>query len=181
MPKHGIKRVLAQLPPADSTAQAPQAPAQAPRISKQVRRAIELLLSGACSTQTAAAERVGISREHLSRQLSRDHVQVFIAREVRRRIGSASMPAAARMVALLHATSEHVSLDAARTILALNGIQAPQTGHSINIRNDVQVGYTIVLGARRAQREGSGDADVIGDQAGSAAKPLIEHDPVEKP
>jgi hypothetical protein len=63
------KRALAAL---DNPA--PAEPIPPKRISKRVRRAIDLMVSGECKKICDAAEHVGLARESLSRALSTPHV-----------------------------------------------------------------------------------------------------------
>ena len=49
-------------------------PVPALRITKKVRAAIDLMVSGECKQIKDAAEKVGLARESLSRALSKPHV-----------------------------------------------------------------------------------------------------------
>ena len=60
-------------------------------VSKKLRHAFDLLERGECRDIKAAAERVKLTREHLSRSLRLPHVQVFIARRARE-TGRAACP-----------------------------------------------------------------------------------------
>jgi hypothetical protein len=88
-----------------------------------VREACRLLAVKQVTTIKDAAASVGMSREHLSKQLGLPHVQVFLANEARRTIAVAAGRAAHRVVELVDASSEHVSLDAAKHVLAIQGIK----------------------------------------------------------
>jgi hypothetical protein len=48
----------------------PAEPVAQKRITARVRRAIDLLATGKCKTQTEAAEQVGLARESLGRALA---------------------------------------------------------------------------------------------------------------
>lgn len=121
------------------------------RIPKRIRHACELLASGECRTIKAAAERVGMTREHVSKMLGRPHVQAFLERDARRTIAMGRMRASNRVLELLDAASEHVSLDAAKHVLAIGGIAPPtSSGISVNINNNIAAGYVIDLGASPA-------------------------------
>lgn len=114
------------------------------RISPRVRDACDLLASKQCKTITDAAAAVGLTREHLSRELSKPHVQVFLQREARRTITNAAMRASYRVVELLDASSEHVSLDAAKHVLGINGIK-PAADAQVSVSIDIKAGYVIDL------------------------------------
>lgn len=114
-------------------------------IPRRVRHACDLLLSGEVGTIKAAAERVNLSREHLSRMLSRDHVRAYIARKTRENIAGLQMRAAAVLGSLLdRADSEHVKKDVALKVLALNGI-LPDGEGGVQVNVNVTPGYVIDL------------------------------------
>ena len=102
------------------------------------------MLSGECRTQAAAAERVGLSRERLCRALKESHIQAFLARETRLTIGNAQLPAAATLIRLLDANSEHVAAQVAERLLAINGIKPDETSR-VAVSVDVRAGYVIEL------------------------------------
>jgi hypothetical protein len=114
------------------------------RVSKRIAEAVRLLLTGECKTQKAAAERVGMNETYLSEALRKPHVRVFMERRVRETIANGTLRASARLVELLDASSEHVSLDASKHMLALNGHQPP-SGPSTLVNINVQAGYVIDL------------------------------------
>jgi hypothetical protein len=114
------------------------------RVSKRIAEAVRLILTGECKTQKAAAERVGMSPTYLSEALKKPHVRVFIDRRVRETIANGTMRASARLVELLDAASEHVSLDASKHMLALNGHQPP-SGPAANVNVNIACGYVIDL------------------------------------
>lgn len=138
-------------------------PGKEPRIPARVRDACALLASGECKTVKAAAERVKLSRTHLSRMLGRTHVQVFIERESRRTIALGQLRASSRVIELLDAQSEHVSLDASKHVLAIGNIRPPESGSHVSVNVGVSVGYVIDLtsqqpGARTIEHEAQSDA-----------------------
>jgi hypothetical protein len=89
-------------------------------------------------------QRVGMNASHVSEQLKKPHVRVFIERRTRETLADGSLRASARLVELLDASSEHVSLDASKHMLALNGHQPP-SGPSTLVNINVQAGYVIDL------------------------------------
>jgi hypothetical protein len=139
------------VPALDTSETAPAAPQskKKDRIPKAVIRGCELIASGECKTITAAAERVGITREWLSKQMQRSHVQAFIAQRARQTIASGMLRASARVLELVDASSEHVSLDASKYALAVQGIRPPSdTQVAVNV--GVSVGYVIDLSGKAA-------------------------------
>lgn len=122
------------------------------RVPKRVQQAITAILDGSAKNATIAAQQVGLSKEHLSRMLNKAHVQVFIASERRRTIAQASLRAAGRLGELIDAASEHVSLDASKHVLAIEGISPKQQGVSVDV--NIKAGYVIRLGASNAPGAG---------------------------
>lgn len=112
--------------------------------SPRVRQAIALLLSGEVKTQKAAAVRVGVRAEVLSRSLATMHGQAFLARETRRAINHAQAPAAATLVKLLNAKAERVQAEVAAKLLAIAGIKSDDTTR-VAVGVDVRVGYVVNL------------------------------------
>jgi hypothetical protein len=111
-------------------------------VSKRLRHALDLLQRGECRDIKAAAERVNMTREHLSRSLRLPHVQVFIARRARETIAFGALRASGRMVELIDAGSEHVGLDAAKHVAAIAGIK-PTADAQVSVNLDIKAGYTI--------------------------------------
>jgi hypothetical protein len=122
-----------------------QKPAKQPRISARIRRVAELVITGECSTVKAAAERVGIHPDYAYRELKKPQVQVFIDQRARQTIAAGTMRASARLLSLIDASSEHVSLDATKHVLAIGNIRPPESGSQVNVNVGVSVGYVIDL------------------------------------
>jgi hypothetical protein len=114
------------------------------RVSKRIAEVVRLLLTGECKTQKAAAERVGMNETYLSEALRKPHVRVFIERRTRETIANGTLRASARLVELLDASSEHVSLDASKHLLAIDGIK-PAAGPTTHVNLNIQAGYVIDL------------------------------------
>lgn len=148
-------------------APAAQKPGKPARISPAVRKAVQLLLTGECKTQKAAAERAGISPVWLCLQLKKPAVEVFIANEARKTIAQGQMRASARLLELIDASSEHVSLDATKHTLAIGGIRPPDDGRGTTVNVGVSVGY--VLDLRPGEQAPS-------HAAGAQVSTTIEHD-----
>lgn len=138
----------AQIPP-DATTPAPQRakPGRKPRVSQAIKAACDLIAAGKHKRFEDVATAVGISREHLSRSLGKDHVQAFISQRARRTIALGVLRASDRVVELVDAQSEHVSLDASKHVLAIDGIKPQENGTNVSITNHIQAGYIINLGS----------------------------------
>jgi hypothetical protein len=127
----------------DEALNAPAPPKIKP-VSKRLRHALDLLHRGECKDIKAAAERVGMAREHLSRSLRLPHVQVFIARKARETISFGQLRASARLIELVDAGSEHVSFEASKHTLAIEGIK-PTADAQVSVNIDIKAGYVIDL------------------------------------
>jgi hypothetical protein len=114
------------------------------RVPPRIAEVVRLLLTGECKTQKAAAERVGMNVTYLSEALKKPHVRVFIERRTRETIANGTLRASARLVELLDAESEHVSLDATKHMLAIEGIK-PAAEPTTNVNLNVRAGYVIML------------------------------------
>lgn len=133
-------------------------PVRERRVSKRIAEVVRLLLTGEVKTQKAAAERVGMNAAYLSEVLRKPHVRMFMERRTRETIANGTMRASARLVELLDAGSEHVSLDASKHMLALNGHQPP-SGPAANVNISVmQAGYVLDL---RTDEEIAAQARVV--------------------
>lgn len=136
MPAQGLTNTLATPPPAIPVKDKP--------ISKKIRQVVDLLVSGECKTQKAACERIGLHPDYVCRQLKEARVRVFIERRMRETIAAGTMRASSRLVELVDASSEHVSLDATKHMLAIAGIKpTPDAQVSVNI--ELKAGYVIDL------------------------------------
>ncbi|MET4240714.1 hypothetical protein [Bradyrhizobium sp. RT10b] len=113
-------------------------------ISLKVREAIAKMVAGDCKTVTAAAEKVGITREHLSRELSKPHVAAFMHQKVQRNLAIAATRAGAVKVDLLDSDNAMVRDRASSFVLGLAGIQ-PSSQPSVNVNIEVRAGYVIDL------------------------------------
>ena len=113
-------------------------------VSKRLRHALDLLQRGECKDIKAAAERVKMTREHLSRSLRLPHVQMFIARSARETINLGVLRASNRAVELIDAGSEHVAFEASKLNLAIAGIK-PTADAQVSVNIDIKAGYVIDL------------------------------------
>lgn len=129
------------------------------RVPKRVQHALRLLLNGKHRYASDAAKTAGLTPEHLSRMMRKPHVEVFIAEERRRTISEGSLIAAGRMVELMHAESEHVSLDASKHVLAIEGITAKGQGISVDV--NIRAGFVIDISESDAPGAGVIDGQAI--------------------
>lgn len=82
--------------------------------------------------------------------LARPSIQAFIAEKTRRNISTAGLARAGRrVIELLDASSEHVSLDASKHVLAVAGIAPPETRQPL-VNINVTPGYVIDLSGKSA-------------------------------
>jgi hypothetical protein len=147
-----------------STAPAPQATKRV-RIPKNIVRACELLASGECKTVTAAAERVGVSREWLSRLLQRSHIRAFLHRKSQQTIATASLRASNRLVELIDAKSEHVAAQVSERILTSEGILKSDQGSNIAVNVDIRAGYVIKLNGQAPALKSGADVEIDGSSS----------------
>ena len=128
----------------DKTLAAADRPQKPKPISRKVREAIAGMVAGETKTITAAAEKVGIAREYLSRQLSKPHIAEFLDQKVRRHLAMAATRAGATKVELLDCDNAMVRDRASSFVLGLAGIQ-PASQPSVNLNIEVRAGYVIDL------------------------------------
>lgn len=117
---------------------------KARRISRRLQEAIRLLSEPECKTQKAAADKLGMSPTYLCEALKKPEVRVFIERAARETIANGTLRAANRVMDLVHAGSEHVSLDASKHVLAVAGIK-PSAEAQVSVNIDIKAGYVIDL------------------------------------
>jgi hypothetical protein len=124
----------------------PALPERKRPIPKRVREAIRLLVEGDVKSISAAAKKVHLSREYLSRSFSQAHVSAYLLEKIQRHVAVGGARGAARMVKLVDAAkSEHVLFDSARFLLGVAGIKpASDNQASVNIGMHA-AGFVIVL------------------------------------
>ncbi|MBR1086456.1 hypothetical protein JQ621_03105 [Bradyrhizobium manausense] len=113
-------------------------------ISGRVREAIASMVTGESKNITAAAIKVGLTREHLSRELSKPHIAAFMHQKVQRNLAIAATRAGAAKVELLDCDNAMVRDRASSFVLGLAGIQ-PASQPSVNVNIEVRAGYVIDL------------------------------------
>jgi hypothetical protein len=139
------------------------------RIPPKISQIIDWLVSGACKNQQAACERANLDPSYVSRELRKVHVRVFIERRARETLAGGMMRASARLLELMESASDHVSLDAVKHELGLNGIKpAPDAGMIVTgqapagfvIDLTEPGGATIRISSHVPRREGDDAIDV---------------------
>ena len=116
-------------------------------VSRRVRHAIDLMISGQAKTQKDAAEKAGLTRERFCRALKESHVQEYLGAQTRVLLAQSQAPAAATLMTLLEqAKSEHVRKDIAVTLLGYNGMHAEgDRGPLVSVAFGAGPGYIIDL------------------------------------
>jgi molybdenum-dependent DNA-binding transcriptional regulator ModE len=114
------------------------------RVSKRVAEVVRLIVVGECKTVKAAAERAGMNYTHVCETLKKPHVRVFMERRARETIANGTMRATARLIELMDSASDHVSLDAVKHELALNG-HKPAADPVALVNINIRAGYVIDL------------------------------------
>ena len=122
-------------------------PAKPRKVTRRVRHAIDLMISGQAKTQREAAEKAGLTRERFCRALKESHVIEYLDQQTRVLLAQSRAPAAAQLMTLLQqARSEHVRKDVAVTLLGYSGIHATgDRGPLVSIGIGAGPGYIIDL------------------------------------
>ncbi|WBL82297.1 hypothetical protein I3J27_18365 [Bradyrhizobium xenonodulans] len=113
-------------------------------ISKKVRTGIDLMVSGDAKDITAAAKRVGLSREHLSRELRKPHIAQVMRDKTLANLSINAMKAGATKVRLLDSENGMVADRASTFVLGVAGI-APTPQPSVSVNVNIRAGYVIDL------------------------------------
>jgi hypothetical protein len=129
---------------------------------------IDALLDGTCKSQRAACERFNLSESYVSRSLKREKIRVYLTRRTSEAIAASQLPATSTVLRLMEmAKSEHVQIEAAKHMLALNGYHANPTAPGVTINTGVGgIGYVICLANRDAEVYEGEVSDVGGVQYG---------------
>jgi hypothetical protein len=133
------KRALAAL---DTATSAPAEPIAQRRISKKVRSGIGFMVTGDCKIIKDAAEKVGLSREHFTRELSKPHIAAYMRERVLKQLAIAAARAGAVKIDLVDSENAMVADRASSFILGLAGI-APAPTPALNVNLEVRAGYVI--------------------------------------
>jgi hypothetical protein len=126
----------------DQASNSPKQPAER-RISSRMQKVLTLLATKGM-TQREAAKQGGMTEAYLSTALRKPQIQVFIARVARQNIQLGMLRASKRVIELVDAESEHVSLDASKHVLAIEGIK-PRADAQVSVNIDIKAGYVIDL------------------------------------
>ena len=114
------------------------------RIPEKTRRAIELLATGKCKTQTEATAAVGTTRETLCRNLAKPHILEFMRQRAMRTIAMAAGRAAEVKAELLDCGDSMARDRASTFVLGTAGI-GPATAPALSINLEMRAGYVIDL------------------------------------
>jgi hypothetical protein len=143
------------------------------RISAKVRAAIDAMVDGTARTVTAATEHVGLSREHLSRELGKPDITEHLRQKIKRSLAVGAARAGVTKLALLDSPNEMVRDRASSYVLGLLGIvpEPTPTDRSAALQPGLQIviynpGCTV-------------PPKIIGPEpyAPPALPTMIEHDP----
>jgi hypothetical protein len=148
-----------------------QIPERTRPISRRIRAACDALVHGDVKTVTEAAAKANLSREHLSRELSKPHIAEYLRQKACRTLAIGAGRAAAVKMELLDSASEHVRNDASAFVLGLAGIK-PATDPTTQLNISVRAGFVIDLTDDPADRRAP-MVDVTPARLGSAVP--IEH------
>jgi hypothetical protein len=110
----------------------------------RVRAAIEALVTGQVRTIKAAAQKVGLTRERLSRAFSEPHNAEALRTRAGREVALSSGRAAARLNQLIDSTSQRVALEATKFSLGVAGIK-PAADANVSVSIELRAGYVIDL------------------------------------
>jgi hypothetical protein len=121
-----------------------QLPERTRPISRRIRAACDALVHGDVKTITEAAAKANLSREHLSRELSKPHIAEYLRQKACRTLAIGAGRAAAVKIELLDSNSEHVRNDASAFVLGLAGIR-PAADPTMQVNVNVKAGFVIDL------------------------------------
>jgi hypothetical protein len=114
-------------------------------VPKKIRLAVDALASGQARTVKEAAENFGgISREYLSRSLSKPECAQYLKDKAARAVAMGAARAAAKLNELVDSTSQKVALEAAKYSLDVAGIK-PAADPQVNVNIELKAGYVIDL------------------------------------
>jgi len=146
-------------------AQADTNPVKHRSISRKIKAACDALVHGDVKTVTEAAAKAKLSREHLSRELSKPHIAEYLRVKACRALAIGAGRAAAVKLELLDSASEHVRNDASAFVLGLAGIK-PVNESQVSVSVNIKAGFVIDLSEP--------DQRMAGAQPGAAM--TIEHE-----
>lgn len=119
------------------------------RISPKIGQAVALLAENPNMTQVNAAKLVGVTPQWLCKQLKRDNVKEYLARERKEKVlGAITVARAAHVyTTLLGAESEKIRAEVADRLLSADGVLPNAKGNQTRVGVNVAVtaGYVIKL------------------------------------
>jgi hypothetical protein len=144
------------------------------RITKRVRHAINLWVSGKAANRKIAAEQAGISPEHFYRTLAMPHVRAHVDGCFRRALEDLRITSVGQLTTILTAGKSE-TVRATIGLRALARELAPEGGPVVSITNNAP-GYVINLGSPDAcptlARTIEGKAEPLTAQGIEAPSPL---------
>jgi hypothetical protein len=153
----------------------PPLPERRRPIPKRVREAITLIVEGRVKSIAAAARKVKLSREYLSRTLGEPHVTAHLRDKAARAVAISSGHAAARVTELItRSRSEHVAFEASKFSLGVAGIR-PQPEAQLNVNINIKAaGYVIDLAPDPARSRADAMKIVGGAEPAALPGPTTE-------
>jgi hypothetical protein len=128
----------------DNLPAATETPGKPRPITKKIRAAVDALVHGDARSITEAANRAGLTRSHLSRELGKQHISAFLRDKVLRNLAINAARAGAVKTELLDSPNEMVRDRASSFVLGLAGIK-PEESPSVSVNIEVKAGYVIDL------------------------------------
>ncbi|MFZ2157244.1 MAG: hypothetical protein WAV72_14140 [Bradyrhizobium sp.] len=111
-----------------------QKPRKERPIPRRLVQVIDALLDGTCKSQRAACERFKLSESYVSRSMKKDKIRVYLTRRTSEAIAASQLPATSTVLRLMEmAKSEHVQIEAAKHMLALNGYHANPASPGVTV------------------------------------------------
>lgn len=117
-----------------------------PRISRKLRRVLDLLVSGECRTIKAAAMQAGLNADYVRRAIKSPPVMRLVDARIRANLAAATLRGSERLAELVDSSSQKTSLEATLAALRVGGYYAPDNpsvAMSVNVGN--APGYVINL------------------------------------
>jgi hypothetical protein len=147
-------------------------------IPRRIREAIKLYTEGRTKTWRAAADKVGISHEHMYRTLAKPHVAAYLRDRAAHVVAMGVGRAAPRLNQLMDSPSQRTALDAVKYSLGTAGIKP--ASDAVNVNVGARFGFRIDLREDRSaplpeMLDPEAGGDVIVDAPAVGGK-VIEHE-----
>jgi hypothetical protein len=134
------------------------------RISAKVRRAVDMMADkqakGGRMLIQDAAKKVGLSREHLGRELRKPHVQYFMVERIKHILAMAIPHAAQTKIDLLDSDNA-VARDKASSWLLDRAGLGPATGPSVAVNIEMRAGWIVDLTPEPGERLDAGAVHAV--------------------